>query len=263
MPGSGRPPAHSLSVPRRCAPCLPHHRWYDSRMTACWRCCWATPWVSCCCCPSGKCEPLLQAVWHAGWQSESGHSPSSAALPAAAPIPGILPYTLSPALPCPPLPGGCTTPWSTGGRRSPSHLRWARSSTSLFRWGASVMWWHPRVAGGHQGCTVLCGAACYLANSVGCRKGQPLPAPASRSPVSPSVRPACSLRHPIALPAPLRCVQPFIPEFGSHHNPEPGHAHHSELEKVGGQLLQRLRLTGLAAPEQCRSCSPASATQPA
>lgn len=72
MPGSGRPPAHSLSVPRRCAPCLPHHRWYDSRMTACWRCCWATPWVSCCCCPSGKCEPLLQAVWHAGWQSESG-----------------------------------------------------------------------------------------------------------------------------------------------------------------------------------------------
>lgn len=28
-------------------------------------------------------------------------------------------------------------------------------------------------------------------------------------------------------------VQPFIPEFGTHHLAEPGHQHHSELEKVG------------------------------
>ena len=178
-------------------------------------------------------------------RASRGHSPSAAL--AARTHPWHPPIQPLPRPALPPLPGGCTTPWSTGGRRSPSHLRWARSSTSLFRWGVSGMWWHPRVARGHHG--LLCGAACFLANSVSYQQGQPLPAPASRSPVSPSIRPACSLRHRIALPAPA-CVQPFIPEFGSHHHPEPGHAHHSELEKVGGQLFQRFRLTGLAAPEQ-------------
>jgi len=36
---------------------------------------------------------------------------------------------------------------------------------------------------------------------------------------------------PCAIPQPLH-KQPFIPEFGTHHLNEPGHAHNSELDKV-------------------------------